>query len=57
MMCRPVRIRLTQKPHDIRVVELFHAGSLTEKIFHLSASADGNWWGDRVHGKETVTYR
>lgn len=34
--------RLTEKPHDVGMVELLHAGSLTEKILHLWAGADGN---------------
>lgn len=52
-MWRAVEILLTQKPHDICVVELFHAGRLAEKILHLWASADGNWRWDRAHRKRT----
>lgn len=53
LICRAVRTQLTQKPHDICVVELFHAGRLSEKILHLWASADGNWWWDRAQRKKT----
>lgn len=47
-------IWLTQKPHDIGMVKLFHAGSFSKKIFHLWAGTDGDYKQKQWTGELTI---